>query len=271
MFPDITLSFRLASRARIGLAFIVVISAISLFVLLASLFSARQPATVALDVGLSLIRLILPFLIVFLTQELISKEFAFRYHLVSLTYPRQREYWIISRFFATYLVAIAMLFLSGVILAIELTLIRAGYPQTTEINLGIPYVVTLGMISVDLFVITAVATLLAVTARTQSFITIGTLGFMLVARSYSYVIDLLNNNIDPILSKYVGQETYTSSLSMLRFIVPDLAALDMRHLSLYGGIHTMPDNLLWLVATALGYGIAVISIATWWLSRRAMG
>lgn len=270
MFPDLTLSFRLASRARIGLAFLVVIGAISLLVLLASLFSARQPATVALDVGLSLIRLILPFLIVFLTQELISKEFSLRYHLVSLTYPRQREFWLISRFFATYLIVVAMLFLSGVILAIELQWIRAGYPQTTAINLGTPYAITLGMISVDLFVITAVATLLAVTARTQSFITIGTVGFMIIARSYSYVIDLLNNNIDPTISAYVSQEEYTSSLSILRFIVPDLAALDMRLLALYGGVHTVPDNLPWLVASALGYAIAVMACATWLLSRRAM-
>jgi ABC-type transport system involved in multi-copper enzyme maturation permease subunit len=238
--------------------------------MLASLFSARQPATVALDVGLSLIRIVLPFLIIFLTQELISKEFTFRYHLVSLTYPRQRELWLVARFFTTYIIGVGMLFLSGVILSIELRLISAGYQQTTDISLGIPYLITLGIISVDLFVITAVATLLAITARTPSFITIGTVGFMIVARSYSYVINLLNNNIDPMISEYVDQDAYTSSLSVLRFIVPDLAALDMRHLSLYNGVYTVPDNLLWLVASALGYGTAIIAIATWLMSRRAM-
>lgn len=270
MFPEITLSFRLASRARIGLAFFVVICAIALLSILASFFSARQPATVGLDVGLSLIRLILPFLIIFLTQELINKEFAFRYHLVSLTYPRQREWWIISRFFATYIISVAMLFLSGVILAPVLNLISSGYQQATEINLGIPYLITLGMIAVDFFVITAVATLFAVTARTPSFITIGTVGFMIIARSYAHIINLLNNNIDPILSEYVNQDTYTSSLSILRFFIPDLAVLDVRHLSLYGGVHAVPDNLIWLVAYAFGYGIAMLAIATWWMGRRAM-
>lgn len=270
MLPDITLSFRLASRARVGLAFFIVICAISVLVMLASLFSARQPATVALDVGLSLIRLILPFLIIFLTQELINKEFSFRYHLVSLTYPRQRELWIISRFFATYIIGVAILFLSGVVLAIEANWVSSGYEQATKISLGVPYVITLAMVSVDFFVITAVATLFAVTAQTPSFIAIGTAGFMIIARSYSYIINLLNNSIDPMVSAYVGQDTYTSSLSTLRFLVPDLAALDMRHLSLYDGLYTVPDNLVWLVVYTLSYGIAVLAIATWYMGRRAM-
>lgn len=270
MSPDITLSFRLASRARIGSALFIVTAAIVLLVMMASVFSARQPATVALDVGISLIRLILPFLIIFLTQELISKEFSFRYHLLSLTYPRQREVWLMHRFFSIYIIGIAMLIIVGAVLAIETNLISASYQQATEISLGVPYAITLGMIALDFFVITAVAALFAVTAQTQSFITIGTIGFMLIARSYSHIIHLLNNSIDPTISQYVEQETYASSLSLLRFIIPDLAALDIRYLSLYGGMHNLPDNIQWLALSTLGYGIVVVFLAMWWMGRRVM-
>ena len=67
--------FRIAFRAR--LAWLAVGSLLVLMVttLLSAQFSGRQPATVALDVGLSALRLLLSLVLVLMTQELLSREF----------------------------------------------------------------------------------------------------------------------------------------------------------------------------------------------------
>jgi Cu-processing system permease protein len=268
---DCYLAIRMALRARFATIALLLLLAISMLAFLAGLFSARQPATVSLDVGLSLLRFAMPLLVILMSQELISKEFEQRYYLVSLTYPRHRAAWFIARFLAVFLLGLSALLLTGAVLAALVSLISSGYAQTTEVDLGLPYLVTLGMMAIDLFVITSFAAMLAVIARTPSFVLIGSVGFMLIARSYASVVSLLDENIDPILSRVVDQEAYKGSLSILQFLLPDLGSLDVRYISLYGQMTFLPAGWVWSVIGVLGYSLVLLGVAIWWMDRRRFG
>ncbi|MDV7393414.1 hypothetical protein RZS08_18720, partial [Arthrospira platensis SPKY1] len=152
---------------------------------MAAQFSGRQPAAVALDVGLSVLRLTLPVIGVLLLQELLSREFDRRLFLTSLTYPRPRHYFLLGRLAAVHVLLFLLLVGLAGLLAALVGFIEQGYEQTTPVALGLPYGVTIAFLAVDLFVLLALGTLLAVVAATPSFVLIGTLGFMLVARSFA--------------------------------------------------------------------------------------
>src|SRR5690606_9656693 len=69
-FTDLRVGLRLSLRARfISLSTFGLVALFAAAALGAS-FSGRQPATVALDVGLSVIRFVLPIIAVFMLQEL---------------------------------------------------------------------------------------------------------------------------------------------------------------------------------------------------------
>jgi Cu-processing system permease protein len=263
---DINISLSLAFRARflpvIGWLVLVLV----IVVLAAAQFSARQPATIALDMGLSVIRFSLPLMIVLLAQELLTKEFDRRYFLASLAYPRPRVMFLIGRFLAIYLLTLSALILLSTLLASLAWFVSTGYEQSTPVSLGYNYAVSIAFISIDLFVITAIATLLGIVAVTPSFVLIGTVGFLLIARSYSSIVALLREN-----STIVGSaETYRDSLSLLYYLLPDLGSLDVRMISLYGTMRFLPDNWPINVFSCLSYSIFLFAVSVWLLNRKQL-
>lgn len=82
IFRDLLASLHLALKAKLAWMAASIGLVVALATLLSAYFGGRQPATVALDVGLSTIRLLLPLLIVLLAQELLSREFE---NAISLT------------------------------------------------------------------------------------------------------------------------------------------------------------------------------------------
>lgn len=264
IFPDLFSGLRLALRARfLTLALWLGIAIIAL-TWMAAQFSGRQPATVALDVGLSVIRLFLPLVIVLLVQELFSREFDRRHFLTSLTYPRPRHRFFLGRLAAAATLVLALLAAAGLLLAGLAWWIGQGYAQGTPVALGGHYLATLGFLAIDLFVATAVAAFLAVVAVTPSFVLIGTFGFLIAARSYSGIVALLSEN-----PHVVGDgERYRSSLELLGYLLPDLGALDIRMTALYGSWSFLPANWPVLLAGAVAYGLAFLALAVWALQRK---
>ncbi len=130
-----------------------------------------------------------------------------------------------------------------------------------------PYLVTLSMLGLDMLVVLAIAGLLSVMASSFAFVLLGTIGFTLIARSYMSVVQLLQNN-SYLVEKIADPQLYQNSLSSLAFFLPDLGSLDVRMISLYGKMSLLPDNLWYLVATALTYSVGLIAIAVWQLNRR---
>jgi Cu-processing system permease protein len=261
---DFLAGLRLALRARYlwlaGCSFLV----LALAALLAAQFSGRQPATVALDVGLSVIRLLLPLVLVLMTQELLSREFDRRYFLNSLTYPRPRHNLLLGRFLAVAVLTLGLLLAMALLLALLVGLVGQGYAQGTPVALDQHYLIAISYIGVDLLLLTALACLLAVVASTPSFVLIGTFGFMLVARSYGAIVELLTRD-----AWVVGNaESYRAGVGLLGYLLPDLGALDLRMVALYGKMDFLPPDWPWLLLSSLAYIVALLALAVWALQRK---
>lgn len=261
---DIPTGFRLAFRARFGWLAGGALFVLALSAWLAAQFSGRQPATVALDVGLSVMRMILPLILVLMTQELISREFERRYYLNSLTYPVARHALLLGRFFAILVLSLGLLLVMGGLLAALVNFIGQDYAQGTPVALGLPYLTVLGFIFLDLLVLSTLAAFLAIVASTPSFVLIGTFGFMLVARSFSAIIELLTRN-----AFVVGDaQSYRSGIGTLGYLVPDLGALDLRMIALYGKMEFLPSDWPWLLLCSLSYAGGLLALAVWALNRK---
>lgn len=225
---------------------------------MASFFSARQQAVVALDVGLSVIRLVLPVALVLVVQELLSREFDRRNYLITMAYPRSRQLFVFERFLTVSVLIWSLLMILSVGLAALVTFLKL------EGGVGWKYVVTIVFISVDILVLAVVSCLIAVVAKTPSFVLVGTFGFMLVARSFSGVLGLLSEG-----GALVGDpESYSSGIGVLGYFVPDLGALDVRMIALYGEWRFMPVRWALLCFSSLAFVGAVYALTVWAINRK---
>ncbi|MBG0843465.1 hypothetical protein H3223_25555 [Pseudomonas toyotomiensis] len=245
----------------IGVALVV-----ALAMVLSAYFSGRQPATVALDIGFSAIRLLLPLLIVLLVQELLSRELDTRYYLNSLSYPRARSRLLLGRFAAVLALVLGVLLAVGLLQVVLIGIIGGAYSQATPVAMGQPYLITIAFMMVDLLVLVVLATLLAVVASSPSFVLIGTFGFMLIARSYASIIELLSHD-----SGLVGNaEGYRAKLGVLGYLLPNLGALDIRMFALYGKPEFFPSDWFWLLLSNFSYALALLALAVWALQRKRL-
>lgn len=262
--PNFSTGLRLAFRARFGGLAGGSLLVLVLAAFLAAQFSGRQPATVALDIGLSVMRLLLPLVLVLMTQELLSREFDRRYFLNTLSYPHPRHSLLLGRFIVVASLTLGLLLLLAAALALLVWLIGQGYVHATPVALGSHYLLTIGFIALDLLLLTAVATLLAVVASTPSFVLIGTLGFMLVARSFGAIVELLTHNSGVVSDA----ESYRSGIGLLGYLLPDLGAMDVRMVALYGKLELLPADWQWLLLSCLVYTVGLLALAVWALNRK---
>jgi len=265
-FRGLVNALSLVLKAKFVWMSVGVLLVVALTMLLSSYFGGRQPTTVALDVGLSTVRLLLPLLIVLLVQELLSREFDKRYYLYSLTYPHTRSKLLLGRFVAMLLMLLGLLLALVVLQVFLVGLISSFYPQTTPVAMGGAYVTVIAFMGLDFLVLFALATLLAVVASTPSFVLVGTFGFMLVARSYGAIVELLGRD-----ASLVGNaESYRAGLGVLSYLLPDLGALDVRMLALYGKPEFLPVDWPWLILSSLAYATALLALALWALQRKRL-
>jgi len=181
-----------------------------------------------------------------------------------MTYPLPRQAFLLSRVFVAALLLFILLIVLASALAWLTNWVGHGISQSKPPALGLPYVVTMAFIALDLLVALAIGTLIAVTTTTPSFVLIGTIGFMGVARSYSAIVALLTRD-----STLVGNAgSYQSSLSLLGYLLPDLAALDVRMISLYGDWQFLPDDWPLRVISTLAYAAALFALSVWALNRK---
>jgi Cu-processing system permease protein len=96
---------------------------------LSASFSPRQPRTVALDVGLSGLRVSLILFALFWVQELVGREIERRTVLFSLTYPVARGNYVLGRYLGVIgLLALAALLL-GLLLWVAVRTTGGDYQQ----------------------------------------------------------------------------------------------------------------------------------------------
>ena len=263
-FSDFVVGVRLVWAARFWLLAFWFAFGMGCVVVMASQFSGRQPATVALDVGLSVIRIGIPIIAALMIQEILSKEIERKYYFYSLSYPRPRFQLLLGRFGAVYALSLGFLAVLSLILTGLVFYIDQGYEQAAPVALNGYLVLTLVYMALDFFVIVAIAVLLAVIASTPGFVLLGAIGFMLVARSYSSIIILLKSRVQVV----ENPEAYSQTLGMIRYILPDLGALDIRPIVLYSENAFLPQEWLGLVLSTFFYGTAVLLLAIWIFNRR---
>jgi len=87
---------------------------------------------------------------------------------------------------------------------------------------------------------------------------------MLIARSFGAIIELLTRNAGVV----TDIESYRSNLSLLRYLLPDLGALDVRMIALYGRIDYLPADWPLLVLSSLAYIVGLLGLAVLALQRK---
>lgn len=224
---------------------------------LAAEFSGRQPETVALDVGFSLIRMFGALLVLFWITELLAKDLERRTIYFVLAYPFPRSIYIFSRFLAVAGLAALSVFGLGLFSLLSWWLVTlSGYQQATPVHLqGAALPLTLLLIWLDLVAIGAFALLVASLSTTPMLAFFVGMAFAVSARSLGPILAYLAQD-DPGAQKLSA--TYQPLLDAIHWLIPDLSRLDVRSTVLYG-VWPEAGTLLWSsIHVSLYSAIAVI-------------
>lgn len=231
---------------------------------LAGGFSPRQPSTVTLDVGLSLIRGVSLVLVLYWAYELVGKEIEHRTIYVSLTYPVTRGQFLLGRYLGILVLTVFAVALLGVMLAGVVWLTGLSYEQTNPLSLKWPYVLTLLALLLDLALVASFGFLVSTVSVTPFVPLVAGLAFAISARSLGPALEYLS---DMSASEAKLQNVLTPVFGWLRWILPDLSRLDIRYYALYA---YQPDTGLLAggVMMAIGYTGILLALAVWLFSRR---
>lgn len=231
---------------------------------LSASFSPRQPMTVALDVGLSGLRIGLVLFAITLVQDLVGREIAQRSVVLTLSYPTNRAAYLVGRYLGVLaLTAVAALIL-GMLLWIAVLLSGLHYEQQFRVQLGLPFVVAILGIWLGVAVVAAF-TLWIATISTVSMLPLA-LGaiFAVAGQAIGAVFDYVARGAD---GQVELAARYGSLLDVIRWVLPDLSRLDWRVWPMYG---LMPDASAMALAPlmAIAYALAMIGLAIDAFSRR---
>lgn len=258
--------FLIVVRSRNAQLFCGAVVVVLLSSVLSALFSGRQPVTVAVDVGFSLVRFFLPFFAVFLVQDLIFKEFEGRSFLGALSYPKSRLAFLSSRFFVVVVCLFFFLFL--LLFSVFVLSVVLGFFFRQDVVVG--FVGEFSLLFLFYFVesvfVAALACFLSVIASSQGFILVGVVGGVVAARSYSYVVSLFAVGGFSI----GGGDLYRSSMDVLFYFLPDLGALDVRAVVLYGKMEFLPSDWFFLLVSCMVYSLGIFFLTAWAINRKRL-
>lgn len=230
---------------------------------LAASFSPRQPQTVALDVGLSGLRITLILFSLFWVQELVAREIERRTVLFALTYPVARGHYIVGRYLGVLgLVALAAVLLGMLLWAVVLTLTK-GYAQGFAVVLGFPYWLTVAGLWVDAAVVTAFALWVATFSTVPMLPLALGLAFAVAGKSLGAVAEYLAKGADGDMELM----RFAPIINAIQLVLPDLSRLDWRNWPMYGLAPDGPAAGLSLVLAA-SYIALLITLAVITFTRR---
>jgi ABC-type transport system involved in multi-copper enzyme maturation permease subunit len=230
---------------------------------LSASFSPRQPQTVALDVGLSGLRITLILFSLFWVQELVAREIERRTVLFALTYPVARGHYIIGRYLGVLaLIALATVLLGMFLWLVVLTLGK-GYAQGFPVVLGLPYWSTVAGLWVDAAVVTAFAVWVATFSTVPMLPLALGLAFAVGGKSLGAVAEYLSKGAD-------GDQTVmrlAPIIDAIQWVLPDLSRLDWRNWPMYG--LAPDDQAVGLGLTlAASYAALLLTLAVMTFTRR---
>ncbi len=242
--------------------------ALALFVValswLTASFSGRQPQTVALDMGISLVRLLGALLAAFWVQELLVRDIERRTVFWALAYPVGRATYLLGRSAGVFALLALYVALMAAMLYFTLKLVGLdGYQQAHPVRMGWGYALTFLLIFLDLAVITCFAAALASQATVAMLPFFATLALAFSARMIGPVQQYLLEQIE-------GDRLSAAlrpAVEGISWILPDLSRLDVRETVLYGH-WPAPGDLAFSGLHAAAYGALLLALAAWAFERR---
>jgi ABC-type transport system involved in multi-copper enzyme maturation permease subunit len=230
---------------------------------LAASFSPRQPQTVALDVGLSGLRITLVLFSLFWVQELVAREIERRTVLFALTYPVARGHYIVGRYLGVLgLVALAAVLLGMLLWLVVLTLGK-GYAQGFPIAPGFPYWSAVAGLWVDAAVVTAFALWVATFSTVPMLPLALGLAFAVAGKSLGAVVEYLAKGADGDLNLM----RLAPVIDAIQWVLPDLSRLDWRNWPMYGLTPDAQAVGLGLILAA-SYATVLLTLAVMTFNRR---
>jgi len=230
---------------------------------LSASFSPRQPQTVALDVGLSGLRITLILFSLFWVQELVAREIERRTVLFALTYPVARSHYIIGRYLGVLgLVALAAVLL-GMLLWLAVLMLGKGYAQGFAVVLGFPYWSTIAGLWVDAAVVAAFALWVATFSTVPMLPLALGLAFAVAGKSLGAVAEYLAKGADGDMDLM----RLAPIIDAIQWVLPDLSRLDWRNWPMYGLAPDGQAAALGLIL-ALSYAALLLTLAAMTFTRR---
>lgn len=234
------------------------------FAYLAASFSPRQPQTIALDIGFSVLRFTLVLLALFWVQELFTREIDRKIILHSLALPASRAAFFVGRYLSIVALAMISIVILGLCLLLAVLLASPGYEQEFSVNLGFPFWLGLLGIVFDVAVIAAVASAVAMISTVPVLpLAIGA-AFAIGGKALGASADYLARGADgdAALVDRMGQW-----VDLVGWLIPDLSRLDWRQWSVYGVAPTA-EHLLWAGAMAVSYAALALILGVRALQKR---
>lgn len=244
---------------------VIVFALLTLFAAwLTAAFSARQPQAVAMDVGLSGIRIAMTFMVLIWVQELVAREIERRSVFFVLAYPQARIAYVFGRFVGILtLTWVALALLAGLLVAV-IQISSWGYQYPHQLQLGLPYWLTIVGFAADLAVVAAMALAVATVSTSTVLPFVVGMAFAIGARMLGPVLQFLStqsNSKDGLLIQSGAM------LNWVKWIMPDLDRLDWRAWALYS---LEPDisSIFYALLMAAAFSAIVLILGAWAFKRR---
>ena len=234
------------------------------FAWLAANFSARNPTTLAMDVGFSAIRFIAIIMALFWVQDLLAKDIERKSVLFVLAYPVPRSSFVLGQFIGIALLSAIAIAINGILLWIMLEIGPSDHPQATPVALGLPYWASLAYQYLGVLVVAAFATVIATLSTTPLLPLVLGLAFAICATALGPTYDYLQTSV---YADTQQQAQLSPVLGYALWVLPDLSRLDIRVWALYGKAPE-PSTLLAAAAMAGGYIALALGLAVNRFQRR---
>lgn len=264
--PFVVSTLRGGLRSRVVLTVLLLGLALIGVSYLAGSFSPRQPKTVSLDVGLSLVRVALVLLSLSWVQESMMRDIDRRTVVYLFAYPVARVRYLIGRFLGIIVLSVLATVAFGLLLGISVLAVGGNYEQSNPVALGWGYWCALAGIWLDVCVVTAAAIAVACFATTSALPLVVGLSFAVAGRALGPVFEYLSAGAggDRELTA-----TYGPLVQSIKWIVPDLSRLDWRVWPLYG-VEPAADAVISAVVMASAYIVLLLVLGGWILNRREL-
>lgn len=233
---------------------------------LAGYFSPRQPKTVALDVGYSLLRFSSVLLVLFWIQELVGKEIDRKTVIFALAYPVSRATYILGRYLGVLALAAVGIVILALLLWLAVLLAGGTYQQEFSVQLGFPYWFTVFGVWLDVAVVAAFALWIASLSTVPVLPLALGAAFAVAGRSLGAVQEYLAQGAG---GDQELVERFDPLIAVIKWLLPDLSRLDWRPWPLYS-VPPNGETLAWSCIMALAYAGVMLALAVRAFSRREL-